>query len=56
MKTYKFEYIWLDGYEPLPHIRSKTAIRQLESFDGKAESLSEWSFVTALHDIHRITV
>jgi glutamine synthetase len=44
MATYKFEYVWLDGYEPMPHIRSKTAIKELKSFDGKAESLPEWSF------------
>ena len=39
MATYKFEYVWLDGYEPMPHIRSKTAIKELKSFNGKAESL-----------------
>jgi glutamine synthetase len=44
MAIYKFEYVWLDGYEPLPHIRSKTAIKELESFDGKVDSLPEWSF------------
>ena len=26
---YKFEYIWLDGYLPLPNIRSKTAIKEI---------------------------
>jgi glutamine synthetase len=41
---YKFEYVWLDGYSPLPFIRSKTAIKDLENFDGKVESLHEWSF------------
>lgn len=40
----KFEYIWLDGYTPLPHIRSKTAIRDKDDWDGKLESLPEWSF------------
>jgi glutamine synthetase len=44
MAIYKFEYVWLDGYEPMPHIRSKTAIKELKSFDGKASSLPEWSF------------
>ena len=24
MTKFKFEYIWLDGYDPIPHIRSKT--------------------------------
>ena len=34
MAIYKFEYVWLDGYTPMPHIRSKTAIKELESFAG----------------------
>ena len=44
MSKLKFEYIWLDGYKPLSHIRSKTAIRDEDSWDGKLESLPEWSF------------
>jgi glutamine synthetase len=44
MAMYKFEYVWLDGYTPMPHIRSKTAIKELDSFDGKPESIPEWSF------------
>ena len=44
MTHYKFEYVWLDGYTPLPHIRSKTAIREMDSFDGEVASLPEWSF------------
>ncbi len=44
MKKYKFEYVWLDGYSPLPHIRSKTAIKELRSFKGDVKSLPEWSF------------
>ena len=32
MRTkYKLEYIWLDGYEPVPNLRSKTKV---EEFDG----------------------
>ena len=26
MAKYKLEYIWLDGYEPVPNLRSKTKI------------------------------
>ena len=26
MTKYKLEYIWLDGYEPVPNLRSKTKI------------------------------
>ena len=44
MAHYKFEYVWLDGWAPLPHIRSKTAIKELDSFDGDVDSLPEWSF------------
>ncbi len=44
MMTFKFEYIWTDGYRPLPHIRSKVMVRQQEAFDGKVESLPEWGF------------
>ena len=35
MTKYKLEYIWLDGYEPVPNLRSKTKI---ESFDGRADA------------------
>ena len=27
MAKYKLEYIWLDGYEPVPNLRSKTTIK-----------------------------
>ncbi len=32
MSKYKLEYIWLDGYEPVPNLRSKTKIVE---FDGE---------------------
>jgi glutamine synthetase len=44
LTQFKFEYIWLDGYKPLPNIRSKTTVKEMDSFDGKVESLSDWSF------------
>jgi glutamine synthetase len=44
MSKLKFEYVWLDGFTPLPHIRSKTAVRDAEEFDGTLQSLPEWSF------------
>ena len=34
----KFEYVWLDGYEPEPNLRSKVKI---ENYNGH---LPEWSF------------
>jgi len=44
MSKLKFEYVWLDGYTPLPHIRSKTKIMETDEFDGTLGSLPEWSF------------
>jgi glutamine synthetase len=39
----KLEYIWLDGYEPVPNLRSKTKI---EEFDGPptVDELPVWGF------------
>ncbi len=43
MSKYKLEYIWLDGYEPVPNLRSKTKIVE---FDGEPvlEELPVWNF------------
>jgi len=40
---FKLEYIWLDGYEPVPNLRSKTKI---VDFDGEPalEELPIWNF------------
>jgi glutamine synthetase len=40
---YKLEYIWLDGYDPVPNLRSKTKI---VAFDGEPtlEELPVWNF------------
>ena len=32
MTKYKLEYIWLDGYEPVPNLRSKTKIVDIPNF------------------------
>ena len=32
MAKYKLEYIWLDGYEPVPNLRGKTQIKEFASF------------------------
>jgi glutamine synthetase len=40
---YKVEYIWLDGYEPAPNLRSKTKIVELDGFPG-VEELPIWGF------------
>ncbi len=44
MDFLKFEYIWLDGYEPESNLRSKTKILPAKDFDGTLESLPIWSF------------
>ncbi len=44
MTNFKFEYIWLDGYKPEASLRSKTKVLAFKDFDGKVESLPEWSF------------
>ena len=33
MAKYKLEYIWLDGYEPVPNLRGKTQVK--DSFPGR---------------------
>ena len=43
MAKYKLEYIWLDGYEPVPNLRGKTQIKEFPSFP-KLEQLPLWGF------------
>jgi glutamine synthetase len=43
MAKYKLEYIWLDGYEPVPNLRSKTQIKEFAKFP-KLEELPWWGF------------
>lgn len=43
MTKYKLEYIWLDGYEPVPNLRGKTQIKAFESFPT-LEQLPLWGF------------
>jgi glutamine synthetase len=44
MASYKFEYLWLDGYKPTANLRSKTKIIQIDKFNGELELLPEWNF------------
>ena len=37
MPKYKLEYIWLDGYQPLASLRSKTQIKEFSAFPKLAE-------------------
>jgi glutamine synthetase len=43
MAKYKLEYIWLDGYKPVPNLRSKTLIKDFDSMP-KLEQLPNWGF------------
>ncbi|MBI1205431.1 MAG: glutamine synthetase [Rhodopseudomonas sp.] len=43
MTKYKLEYIWLDGYTPVPNLRGKTQIKEFDSFPSLAE-LPLWGF------------
>jgi len=40
---FKLEYIWLDGYEPVPNLRSKTKIVDFEK-EPTLEQLPLWNF------------
>ena len=44
MTSYKFEYIWLDGYKPIANLRSKTKIIAFDNFDGDIAQLPDWNF------------
>src|SRR6267154_1953772 len=43
MTKYKLEYIWLDGYTPVPNLRGKTQLKDYESFPT-LEQLPLWGF------------
>src|SRR6201990_1714576 len=43
MKKYRLEYIWLDGYTPVPNLRGKTQLKDFDSFPT-LEQLPLWGF------------
>lgn len=43
MPNYKLEYIWLDGYEPVPNLRSKTRVKEFADFPT-LDQLPDWGF------------
>jgi len=43
MAKYKLEYIWLDGYQPVPNLRGKTQVKEFNSFPKLAD-LPQWGF------------
>ncbi len=32
MTKFKLEYIWLDGYKPVPNLRGKTQVKEFDEF------------------------
>jgi glutamine synthetase len=42
-EKYKLEYIWLDGYQPVRNLRSKTQIKSYDKFPTLAD-LPDWGF------------
>ena len=43
MTKYKLEYIWLDGYEPVPNLRSKTKVKAFSN-PPTLEEIPLWGF------------
>ena len=43
MTKFKLEYIWLDGYIPVPNLRGKTQIKEFDVFPS-LEELPYWGF------------
>ena len=43
MPKFKLEYIWLDGYTPVPNLRGKTQIKEFDTFPT-LEQLPLWGF------------
>ena len=43
MAKFKLEYIWLDGYTPVPNIRGKTLIKEFDK-EPTLEQLPNWGF------------
>ena len=43
MTKYKLEYIWLDGYTPVPSLRGKTQLKDFDTFPT-IDQLPLWGF------------
>jgi glutamine synthetase len=43
MAKYRLEYIWLDGYTPVPNLRGKTLVKEFDSVPA-VEQLPLWGF------------
>lgn len=44
MAKLKLEYVWLDGYEPTPHLRSKTKVVEGELATFSLSDCTSWEF------------
>ena len=44
MTSYKLEYLWLDGNDPVANLRSKTKVLEMQNFRGELDRLPEWNF------------
>ena len=45
MRTIKLEYVWLDGYNPEPNLRSKVKMITVpEDYDPMLDEVPEWSY------------
>jgi glutamine synthetase len=38
MAKYKLEYIWLDGYEPVPNLRGKTQVKEFQELSESSKN------------------
>jgi glutamine synthetase len=43
MAKYKLEYIWLDGYTPVPNLRGKTLVKDFDKL-SEAGRAPNWGF------------
>ena len=43
MAKYRLDYIWLDGYEPVPNLRTKCQMKDFDEFPG-LDDLPMWGF------------
>ena len=52
MAKYKLEYIWLDGYKPVPNLRGKTQIKEFDSI-SRARTTPDLGLRRQLHQAGR---
>jgi glutamine synthetase len=40
----RLDYLWMDGYEPIPNFRTKAQVFEVESFSGDISQVPLWGF------------